>query len=184
MVQEHRGEEHLAQRRRWIPKHPQAKKVNGLHAFATQTRCAGSPDSGQALSPEVELLASLYGVSNDAADELLMETLPQANGIKPKYVHSGMKHGLKLPAGHRRSTSWRPRRTSTTSTSAKDADATPQGPAGLSPARCAGGGAAPRTAAPVQPGNISASRLPRAAVAHAVQRPRVRRARNRRSRTT
>jgi beta-lactamase superfamily II metal-dependent hydrolase len=80
------------------PKHPQAKGVNGLHAFATQAM-RGLMDSGQALSPEVELLASMYGVSNETADTLLMETLPKSNGIKPKYVHSGMKHGLKLPPG-------------------------------------------------------------------------------------
>ena len=27
-----------------------------------------------------------------------MKTLPKLNDIKPKYVHSGMKHDLKLPA--------------------------------------------------------------------------------------
>jgi hypothetical protein len=78
------------------PEHPQAKGVNGLHAFATRAM-RGLMESGQALSPEVELLAAMYGVSNDAADELLMKTLPEANGIEPRYVHSGMKHGLKLP---------------------------------------------------------------------------------------
>lgn len=80
------------------PKHPQAKGVNSLRAFATRAM-RELLESGQALSPEVDLLASMYGVSNDAADELLMETLPKANGIKPKYVHSGMKHGLTLPPG-------------------------------------------------------------------------------------
>ena len=39
----------------------------------------------------------MYGVSNDVADSVLMETLPKANGIEPKYVHSGMKHDLRLP---------------------------------------------------------------------------------------
>ena len=78
------------------PKHPQAQGVNGLHAFAMQAM-RELMDSGQALSPEVELLASMYGVSNEAADTLLMETLPKHNGIKPTYVHSGMKHDLKLP---------------------------------------------------------------------------------------
>ena len=43
---------------------------------------------GHALSPDVELLASLYGVSNKAADEAADEDVAQANGIKPKYVHS------------------------------------------------------------------------------------------------
>lgn len=76
--------------------HPQAEGVNDLHQFAAQQMRA-LLDSGQALSPEVELLASLYGVSNDVADRTLMEKLPKINKIKPKYVHSGMKHGLKLP---------------------------------------------------------------------------------------
>jgi beta-lactamase superfamily II metal-dependent hydrolase len=78
------------------PKHPQAEGVNGLHAFAAQSMRALA-DSGQALSPEVELLTSMYGVSNDVADKLLMETLPKNNGIKPRYVCSGMKHELTLP---------------------------------------------------------------------------------------
>jgi hypothetical protein len=80
------------------PKHPQAEGVNSLHAFATRA-IRGLVDGGRALSPEIELLASMYGVSNEAADTLLMETLPKQNGIEPKYVHSGMKHDLKLPAG-------------------------------------------------------------------------------------
>jgi hypothetical protein len=77
------------------PEHPQAQGVNGLHAFATQAM--RGLESGQALSPEIELLASMYGVSNDQADELLMKTLPKLNGVEPKYVHSGMKHDLQLP---------------------------------------------------------------------------------------
>jgi beta-lactamase superfamily II metal-dependent hydrolase len=78
------------------PKHPQAKGVNALHAYATEAMRALA-GSGQALSPEVDMLASMYGVSNDVADTLLMKTLPAANGIAPRYVHSGMKHGLTLP---------------------------------------------------------------------------------------
>ena len=78
------------------PKHPQAKGVNRLHAFASQAM-RSLKASGQALSPDVEMLASMYGVSNDQADKLLMDTLPKANGIKPRFVHSGMKHGLRLP---------------------------------------------------------------------------------------
>ena len=83
------------------PKHPQAAQVNKLHAFASQAM-RGLTGSGQALSPEVELLASLYGVSNDEADTFLMKSLPKANNIEPKFVHSGMdgkQLGLKLPAG-------------------------------------------------------------------------------------
>ena len=56
------------------PKHPQAEKVNKLRAFATDAM-RGLLESGQALSPDVEMLASLYGVSNEAADKLLMDCL-------------------------------------------------------------------------------------------------------------
>jgi beta-lactamase superfamily II metal-dependent hydrolase len=71
------------------PKHPQAGKVHKLHAFAgAQMRRLA--DSGRALSPQVEILASAYGVSNDAADDFLMSTLPKANKIEPKFVHAGM----------------------------------------------------------------------------------------------
>lgn len=78
------------------PKHPQAEGVRGLHAFATQAM-RGLMASGQALSPEVEMLSSMYGVSNDTADALLMETLPKLNDIDPVYAYSGMKHKLELP---------------------------------------------------------------------------------------
>jgi beta-lactamase superfamily II metal-dependent hydrolase len=84
------------------PEHPQAKRVNELHSFANTTMRRLS-ESGQALSPDIELLAALYGVSNDQADELLMKTLPKANGIKPRYVHAGMTTSkdlhLDLPKG-------------------------------------------------------------------------------------
>jgi beta-lactamase superfamily II metal-dependent hydrolase len=80
------------------PKHPQAEGVNKLHAFATRAM-RSLMEGGAALSPEVELLASMFGVSNEAADKMLMETLPKANRIKPKFVHSGTKHDLKLPPG-------------------------------------------------------------------------------------
>ncbi|MGJ5816914.1 metallohydrolase [Paludibaculum fermentans] len=82
------------------PKHPQAEGVRKMRAIATQAMRA-LMESGRALSPEVELLASLYGVSNDAADKLLMEELPAANKIKPKYVHrgqTGRELELELPA--------------------------------------------------------------------------------------
>jgi len=71
------------------PKHKQAEKARKLHAFAgAQMRQLA--ESGMALSPEVEILASSYAVSNDAADDFLMKTLPKANKIKPKFVHAGM----------------------------------------------------------------------------------------------
>lgn len=72
------------------PKHPQqAPKAHKLHALAG-AQMRRLLDSGRALSPQVEILASAYGVSNDAADDLLMNTLPKANNIVPKFVHSGM----------------------------------------------------------------------------------------------
>jgi beta-lactamase superfamily II metal-dependent hydrolase len=71
------------------PKHPQAEKVHQLHAFAG-AQMRRLTDSGRALSPQVEILASAYGVSNEAADDLLMNTLPKANKIKPKFVHAGL----------------------------------------------------------------------------------------------
>jgi beta-lactamase superfamily II metal-dependent hydrolase len=72
------------------PEHPQkALKAHKLHALAS-AQMRRLADSGRALSPQVEILASAYGVSNDAADDLLMKTLPDANDIKPKYVHAGM----------------------------------------------------------------------------------------------
>ncbi len=75
------------------PEHPQAaEKTHQLHAFAG-AQMRRLTDSGKALSPQVEILASAYGVSNDAADDLLMKILPDANKIEPKYVHSGMTSG-------------------------------------------------------------------------------------------
>jgi beta-lactamase superfamily II metal-dependent hydrolase len=71
------------------PQHPQAEKTHKLHAFAG-AHMRRLADSGMALSPQVEILASAYGVSNDAADDFLMKTLPKANKIKPKFVHAGM----------------------------------------------------------------------------------------------
>lgn len=83
------------------PAHPQAEKVNGLHAFATK-EMRKIADSGRAMSPQVELLTSFFGVSNERADDCLMRILPEANAIKPQFVHSGMTGkdlGLKLPTG-------------------------------------------------------------------------------------
>src|SRR5262245_26141039 len=82
------------------PDHPQAKKVNQLHSFTGQVM-RGIVANSRSLSPEVELLAALYRVSNEAADDLLMKTLPTVNGIKPQFVHSGQtgeELGLQLDA--------------------------------------------------------------------------------------
>src|SRR5688572_24987821 len=137
------------------PKHPQAKGVNGLHAYATAAM-RGLADSGQALSPEIEMLAAMYGVSNDAADELLMDTLPAANGITPRYVHSGMKHGLKLPAGtdiHILA----PEKDVDHFYLGEELDTALNGLRGISDARVARGGPRTKDEATPQPGNISAT---------------------------
>ncbi len=70
------------------PKHPQARKVNELHAFA-ETAMRKLVESGQALSPQVQMLADLYGINNQGADEFLMQTIPKQNKIKAKFVHAG-----------------------------------------------------------------------------------------------
>ena len=137
------------------PEHPQAEKVNSLHAFATKAM-RGLMDSGQALSPEVEMLASMYGVSNDKADELLMTTLPKNNNITPKYVHSGMKHDLKLPPGtaiHILA----PEKDVDHFYLGEELDTTLKGLRGITDALAPAGGNAPAAAAPPQPANISAT---------------------------
>ena len=135
------------------PKHPQATGVNALHALATRAMRALA-ENGQALSPDVEMLASMYGVSNDAADELLMKTLPAKNGIKPKFVHSGMKHGLKLPAGTKLHI-LAPEKDVDHFYLGEELDTTLSGFNGLTAALSPAAAAVPDTAA--QPANISAS---------------------------
>ncbi len=140
------------------PKHPQAKKVNGLRGLATE-KMRELAAGGHALSPDVELLTSLYGVRNEAADELLMKTLPKLNGIDPKYVFSGMKHGLKLPAGTKIEI-LAPEKDIDGFYLGKDADETLRKFRALSATHAAtgsGGGAGGGATAPVQPANISAS---------------------------
>jgi len=80
------------------PNHPQAEKAREVHKFADYAM-KDIKAKGLAMSPEIELLASLYGVSNDIADECLMKDLPAANKIEPHYVHAGMSSkdmGLEL----------------------------------------------------------------------------------------
>ena len=80
--------------------HPQAERTQNLHNFAKQAM-RGIAEQGLALSPELEGLMSLYGIRNDGAMEALRETLPQRQGVTPRYVHAGMssKQGkAKLPA--------------------------------------------------------------------------------------
>ena len=68
--------------------HPQAQRSLALHRFATKQMNALAA-SGAALSPELEDLVGLYGISNKGAVTALTETLPEANGITPKYVFAG-----------------------------------------------------------------------------------------------
>ncbi|MEP7009014.1 MAG: MBL fold metallo-hydrolase [Acidobacteriota bacterium] len=70
------------------PKHPQAEKAQKLHAFA-DAEMRRLALSGRALSPQVQILVSAYGVNNDAADDFLMKTLAEANHITPQFVHAG-----------------------------------------------------------------------------------------------
>ena len=137
------------------PKHPQAKKVNGLRALATQ-KMRELAASGHALSPDVELLTSLYGVSNEAADELLMKTMPKLNGVKPQYVFSGMKHGLKLPAGTTIDI-LAPEKDIDGFYLGKEADERLRKFQGLSAAHARSGRGNGRAPAQAQPGNISGS---------------------------
>lgn len=81
------------------PNHPQAGNVRKLHELAG--RAVGELSARDlAANPQLELLAALYGVSNNAADTLLTETLPAANGIEPRFVSAGMgRKALGLKAG-------------------------------------------------------------------------------------
>jgi hypothetical protein len=79
------------------PQHPQAERSLQLHGLAAMAmRRAASLDL--ALGPELQELAALFGIDNDGAMEALRTTLPERNGITPKYVHAGMTLSqLKLP---------------------------------------------------------------------------------------
>ena len=143
------------------PKHPQAKNVKNLRGLATE-KVRELVAGGHALSPDVELLTSLYGVSNEKADELLMDTLPTLNGIPPTFVFSGMKHRLKLPAGTKIEI-LAPEKDIDGFYLGKDADETLRKFRALSAAHGAGGsgagsgGGGTSAAASAQPTNISAS---------------------------
>ncbi|MFT3680107.1 MAG: MBL fold metallo-hydrolase [Ferruginibacter sp.] len=80
------------------PSHTQAKKSQALHAFATEQMQAFAK-AGVALSPELTDMMGLYGVGNVQATKFVTETLPNANGIKPKFVYAGQTsadHGIKI----------------------------------------------------------------------------------------
>jgi len=71
------------------PNHPQATKARSLNAAAAvaMRRLAVS---GSSLSPEIQEFAALFGIDNSGAMNALRKTLPEANGIDPRYVHAGM----------------------------------------------------------------------------------------------
>lgn len=66
--------------------HPQAEKSRELHSFAMQ---ALDEMAGQELSGSLaDLIADLRALNNEDALIALREKLPQANDIKPLYVHT------------------------------------------------------------------------------------------------
>jgi len=80
------------------PDHPQASRSLQLHQGVSQAM-RSLEASGQALSPEMQLLASMYSIGNDGAVEALRSTLPAANQIQPRYVvagQTGQQLGLHL----------------------------------------------------------------------------------------
>lgn len=71
------------------PDHPQAAQTLRVHALAT-TAMRNIAGLNLSLSPELQDLVALYGIDNDSAMEALRSTLPERNGIEPRYVHAGM----------------------------------------------------------------------------------------------
>ena len=70
------------------PTHPQSELTNQLHSLAT-TAMRNLARLNFNLSPELQDLVALYSLDNDDAMKALRETLPQASGITPTYVHAG-----------------------------------------------------------------------------------------------
>jgi beta-lactamase superfamily II metal-dependent hydrolase len=78
------------------PKHPEAEKAKKLHSFAASAM-AEALRLNLALGPELTELASAMALNADAM-KTLRETLPNASGIKPTYVHAdSSKAELALP---------------------------------------------------------------------------------------
>jgi hypothetical protein len=69
--------------------HPQAKTAHALHALAT-TAMRRLASLRLSLSPELQELVALFSLDNDDAMRALRATLPEKNGIVPRYVHAGM----------------------------------------------------------------------------------------------
>ncbi len=95
--------ENIAIKNMWITaamdeSHPQAERSRALHAFAS-AEMQELAASGAALSPELDDLVALYGISNVGATTALTETLPADNGIQPAYVFAGQTsddHGITI----------------------------------------------------------------------------------------
>ncbi len=68
--------------------HEQAKKSLALHNFVSDAM-QELAKSGAAMSPELNDLVALYGISNEGATTALTKTLPEDNAIKPAYVYAG-----------------------------------------------------------------------------------------------
>lgn len=78
------------------PKHPQAEKARKLHGFAAAAM-AQALRLNLALGPQLTEMANALALNTDAM-KTLRETLPKASGIKPRYVHAGLKSAdLELP---------------------------------------------------------------------------------------
>ena len=69
--------------------HPQAGRSHKLRGFAMRAM-RGFAEQNLSLSPELQEMVAMYGIGNDGAMEALRIGLPEANGIKAKYVHAGM----------------------------------------------------------------------------------------------
>lgn len=89
--------EHLWMNAAMDPAHPQATNTLRLRQFATAAM-RNVAAMNVALSPELESMVEMYGISNAGAMTALRTTLPANNNITPKYVHADMtKSQLGLP---------------------------------------------------------------------------------------
>lgn len=70
------------------PQHPQAQKSLALDKKARELIAQLSP-AAIALSPDLQMLVSLFGINNEDAENALRKGLHTANEIKPKYVVAG-----------------------------------------------------------------------------------------------
>jgi beta-lactamase superfamily II metal-dependent hydrolase len=68
--------------------HKQSERAFALRDFA-RGAMQGLAETNLELSPEIQDLVDQYAVTNDNAVRTLQKTLPEANGINPKYVRAG-----------------------------------------------------------------------------------------------